>query len=123
MCDRSARLTVECAQADCVRVAAQGAWFSFRYEFTADAVRIQVCSQESGTFSLPIIADRAARVAGQEGEVRIGGLRVRADGAIFWPNGKSGRQYSQVGGFEYVRAAFPLAPGETRCAELVCADE
>ena len=82
-----------------------------------------MCSQEGGTFSLPIIADRATRVAGQEGEVRIGGLRVRADGALFWPNGKSGRQYSQVGGFEYVRAAFPLAPGETRQVELVCADE
>ena len=48
---------------------------------------------------------------------------MRADGAFFWPNGKSGRQYSQVGGFEYVRAAFPLAPGETRQVELVCADE
>ena len=48
---------------------------------------------------------------------------MRADGALFWPNGKSGRQYSQVGGFEYVRAAFPLAPGETRCVELICANE
>lgn len=59
VCDRSARLTVECAQADCVRVAAQGAWFSFRYEFTPETVRIQVCSQEGGTFSLPIIADQS----------------------------------------------------------------
>src|SRR5699024_10400587 len=112
-----------CAQADCVRIAAQGAWFSFRYAFTAEAVRIQVCSQEGGTFSLPIIADKAARVAVQEDEVRIGGLCMRTDGAILWSNGKVGRQYSQVGGFEYVRVVFPLAPGETRCVELACADE
>lgn len=123
VCDRSARLTVECAQADCVRVAAQGTWFSFRYEFTPASVRIQMCSQEGGTFFLPLIADKATRVAEQEGEVRIGGLRMRADGAILWPNAKAGRQYSQVGGFEYVRAAFPLAPGEPRQVELVCADE
>ena len=75
-------------------------------------------------FEKVVLLDLAGNVEARGLQAAVAGrLRMRADGAFFWPNGKSGRQYSQVGGFEYVRAAFPLAPGETRQVELVCADE
>ena len=82
VCDRSARLTVECAQADCVRVAAQGAWFSFRYEFTPET-RPHPGVFAGGRHVLP------AHHRGQGGARRRAGgrsshrrLRMRADGAF-----------------------------------------
>ena len=100
VCDRSARLTVECAQADCVRVAAQGLGF-IPYEFTP-AVRIRVFAGRR--YILPAHhCGRAARVAAG-GRIRIGGLRMRADGALL-PNGKAAANIVRWAGLN-VRAAF-----------------
>lgn len=121
VCDRGVRLFCECAQPDCARIAAQGAWFDFQYEFTERAVRIRARSQEGGAFFLPIIASRAARVLPQKDAILTGGLRVRAEGARL-PDGEAARQYSQVGGFECVRVEIPLAPGEARTVEITLAE-
>ena len=120
-CDKTVRLLTggDESGAWVVAESAQKPCFRIEYRFSVNAVEILLTAGQDGTYRLPVIADRSARITASPRVVCFDGrLTVTADKEIRPVCPKNKRQYNQVGGFEYFPLELPVKAGETTTVTL-----